>query len=201
MHELLPFSTPVAVRSRGYLPHWEIDDAIYFITYRLVDSLPLAVAEQLERERETLVKLIGDETVIQRATVRTRYLRRLNAYLDNGHGECQLRNRKIASCVDAWKYFDRERYRIVAWCVMPNHVHVIIRLFHGRDLWRTVHSWKGYTARRANQLLEREGVFWFRDYYDHCLRNQRELERTIDYVLGNPAQIGLANWPYVGCAG
>ena len=202
MYDLLPFSTSIEVRSRGYLPHWEIDDAIYFITYRLADSLPAAVLQQLEIEHKNLRRLIGDETMIQRTSVRTQYLRRLNAHLDVGHGECHLRNQEIAaSVVDTWNHFNRKRYRLIAWCVMPNHVHTIIQLFHGRDLSRAVHSWKSYTSQEANRILQREATFWFRDYYDHCVRSETELERTIDYVLGNPAQIGMTNWPFVGCAG
>ena len=174
MNELLPFSTSVELRSRGYLPHWEIDGAIYFITYRLNDSLPAHVLEELEYERKNLERLIGDTTAEQRQQVRTRYLRRLNGHLDDCHGECHLRNGDIATnIVSTWVHFDGARYQLIAWCVMPNHAHVIIRLFKGRDLWRTVHSWKSYTANFANRILKRQGPFWFRDYYDHCIRSQR----------------------------
>ena len=202
MDTLLPFSTSFQLRSRGYLPHWEIDGATYFITYRLDDSLPAAVHEELTREHANLIRLVGEETATQRRLVQTRYLRRLNAYLDAGHGACHLRNKEIAQCItDTWRHFDRDRYRLIAWCVMPNHVHVIIRLFYGKNLWRTVHSWKSYTSNVANRILDRQGPFWFRDYYDRCIRSERELDRTIDYVLGNPGLIGLKEWPFVGCAG
>ena len=84
---------------------------------------------------------------------------------------------------------------------MPNHVHVIVRLFCGSELGRVVHSWKSYTAKAANRLLGRVGEFWAREYYDRCIRDEREFLRTVRYVLENPVKAGLVDWPYVGCAG
>jgi REP element-mobilizing transposase RayT len=200
---ILPFSTQVKSRSRGYIPHWELDDAIYFVTYRLTDSLPTQVLQNLEREHQLLIRQIGDATAVQRLEVRRRYLRRLNAYLDSGHGECHLLDPRIAqTVVDNWMFFERERYRLIAWCVMPNHVHVVMRHFEGRGIAKTIKSWKGYTGRRANQILNRTGQpFWFREYYDYCPRNERELQRIVEYVVTNPSKIGLKNWPFVGTAG
>jgi REP element-mobilizing transposase RayT len=200
--QYLPFSAPVEIRSRGYLPHWEVDDAIYFITYRLADSLPALVVENLELEHQALIRSIGDETAVQRLSVRRQYLRRLNAYLDDSHGRCHLNNRDVAQLVvDNWKHFDHERYRLIAWCVMPNHVHVVMRHFKGKELKKTIHSWKSWTSNRANEILGLEGRFWFRDYYDYCVRSERELQRIVEYVLNNPRQIGLKDWPFVGTAG
>jgi len=201
--ELLPFSHAVKIRSRGYLPHWEVDDAIYFITYRVGDSLPASVREDLRREHDLLVRQIGDKTAVQRAIVRKRHLRRVNARLDEGHGECVLRDARVAeTVVDNWKHFDHDRYRLLAWCVMPNHAHVVVHLFAGGTLAPVIHSWKSYTSSAANRILGRVGQkFWARDYYDHCIRSERELANTIEYVLNNPAKIGLTDWPFVGAAG
>ena len=84
---------------------------------------------------------------------------------------------------------------------MPNHAHVIMRLFVGSDLAKVLHSWKSYTSNVANSILGRTGTFWFREYYDRCIRDERELLRTVRYVLENPAKAGLRDWPYVKCAG
>ena len=201
--QLLNFGTKVDFRSRGYLPHLQLDDAIYFITYRLADSLPRHVLENLELEHQALIRQIGDMTAVERLTVRRAFLRRLNSYLDAGYGQCHLRDERVAQVVvDNWKYFDEERYRLLAWCVMPNHAHVVIHLFSGADLAKVVMSWKGYSSRVANQILGRSGEpFWYREYYDYCPRNERELQRIIEYVIQNPSKIGLKNWPFVGAAG
>ena len=124
---LLPFSQRVAVRSRGYLPHWEADDAIYFITYRLADSLPLSVVSRI-REQYRADRVRG----MSRPMASRRLSRRMNKYLRAESGECLLRDSAVATLIiDTLRHFDGERYRMIAWCVMPNHVHVIVRLFCG----------------------------------------------------------------------
>ena len=55
---------------------------------------------------------------------------------------------------DTLRHFDNQRYRLFAWCVMPNHVHVVARIFPGHTLAETIHSWKSFTAKKANDLLE-----------------------------------------------
>jgi len=194
---LLPFSQRVGVRSRGYLPHWEADNATYFITYRLADSLPRAVVSRIrEQYRADRVRGMTGPMASRRLS------RRMNRYLRAGHGECLLREPAIAELtIDTWRHFDGERYQLITWCVMPNHGHVILRLFHGSELARVVHSWKSYTAKVANRLLARSGEFWAREYYDRCIRDEKELLRTVRYVLQNPAKAGLVDWPYVGGAG
>src|SRR5438034_6286735 len=90
-----------------------------------------------------------------------RLSRRMNNCLRAGSGECLLRKPAIAELtIDTWRHFDEERYQLIAWCVMPNHAHVITRLFRGSELGRVVHSWKSYTAKAANRLLGRVGEFW-----------------------------------------
>jgi REP element-mobilizing transposase RayT len=84
-----------------------------------------------------------------------------------------------------------------AWCVMPNHVHVLARLFPGVSLASVLHSWKSFTAKRANTMLHRGGAFWQREYYDHLIRDESEFEYAVQYVFDNPAKAGLSNWPWV----
>jgi putative transposase len=61
-----------------------------------------------------------------------------------------------------------------------------------------MHSLKGYTARRANQALGRQGPFWQGEDYDHAARDAEELYRIIQYVIHNPVKAGLTtqwkNW-------
>ena len=83
---------------------------------------------------------------------------------------------------------------------MPNHVHVVIRAIGDQCLWRMVESWKSYTAKEANKVLGRRGRFWARDYFDRIVRNEEDLSRTIEYVLGNPEKAGLKGWKWVWSA-
>ena len=58
---------------------------------------------------------------------------------------------------------------------MPNHVHVVVRIFPGQTLAEVVQSWKSLSAKHANGILDLQGTFWQREYYDHLVRNEGEL--------------------------
>jgi len=56
-------------------------------------------------------------------------------------------------------------------------------------------SLKGWTARRCNEALSRQGQFWQHESYDHVIRNQPEWKRVVNYVVNNPVKAGLvAEW-------
>ena len=117
--------------SRRYLPHFDAARVTQMITYRLADSLPLDVMHES--------KLLKDATARRQ---------RLEAALDAGHGACLLRRPENATAVvENWKRFHESRYRLIAWVVRPNHVHVLIDIHPGHPLSRVVHSWKSYTAK------------------------------------------------------
>jgi putative transposase len=146
---------------------------VQFVTFRLADSLPAAVAEMLHREAN---------------------VHQVDHELDVGLGACWLRQPEIASLVqDALLHFDSERYRLIAWCLMPNHVHVVIEIVDGHSLTDIVRSWKSFTARKANSQLGRSGPFWHPDYFDRYMRNEEHLARTVEYVELNPVKAGLVN--------
>lgn len=164
--------------SRGYLPHFDSPETVQFVAFRLADSLPAAVAQALHREDD---------------------VHRVDRDLDAGLGACWLGRTEIASLVqDALLHFDGQRYRLLAWCLMPNHVHVVIEMLEEHALGDVVRSWKSFTARRANLLLRRSGEFWHADYFDRFMRNEEHLMQTIDYVEQNPVKARLigaaANW-------
>ncbi len=87
--------------------------------------------------------------------------------------------------------------RLLAWCVMPNHVHVLFSPLREHTLDAILHSWKSYSARKANALLGRTGPFWQREYFDHLVRDQSSLRRITQYIQDNPKRAGLLDWPWV----
>ena len=100
----------------------------------------------------------------------------------------------VASAI---RHFDGDRYRLFAWCVMPNHVHAVLQPLGTWNLAQILHSWKSFTAQRANALLNRSGAFWQREYYDRMLRDGKEFLRAVEYVGRNPEKAGLNDWPWV----
>ena len=175
--------------SRGYLPHFDEPDRIQFITYRLCDSLPRGVLDAY------------DEALRRKEIDELGRIRKIEAYLDEGHGACWLRKPEIASLIEGnLRHFDGERYRLLAWCVMSNHVHVVAEMMERYPLDDVAHSWKSYTAHRINRILGRRGAVWQREVFDRYMRSERHLVYTINYVEENPVAAGLVgearDWPY-----
>ena len=191
----------VKIRNRGRLPHWEKETGVYFVTFRLADSLPRVVVEKIVERQRVLqsAKRLGLKLSPAQEVVVAEYSQsRVEELADRGAGACYLRNARVAELVaDTLKCWDGKRYRVIAWCVMPNHVHVVFRLLPGQALAGILKGWKTYTAKEANRILGRSGVFWQREYYDRLIRDGEELERAVRYVVGNPEKAGLTDWPWV----
>ena len=64
-------------------------------------------------------------------------------------------------------------------------------------------SLKGYTAYKANRLLNRTGAFWEEESYDHEVDTPADLGRIVNYVLNNPVKAGLVDhwseWKWSYC--
>ena len=131
--------------------------------------------------------------------LRTERYRRAEGHLDLGHGECRLRDPRIAALADdAIRFFDGDRYRLHAWCPMPNHAHVLLTMC---DEWSPIEvagSWKKYSGRRINEILGRRGGFWQEEGFDHLVRGPNSFARTRQYIWNNPVRAGMAAWPWVG---
>ena len=191
------------IRQGAYLPHWTKDGATYAVTFRLGDSLPRTVLETWLFERADIVKtarqmgrpLSKDEE----ERLRRLHSENVEGYLDAGCGACWLKEEGIAEMVlGALKYFDGERYDLLVWCVMPNHVHVVVKPRPGHDLPDILHTWKSFTAKQANRALGRKGQFWQEESYDHLIRDEADYHHCVDYVLSNPEKGGLRGWKWMG---
>jgi REP element-mobilizing transposase RayT len=181
--------------SRGYLPHCDAPETLQFVTFRLRDSLPEKVIARWKEE-------LGITSVQQPKSELTLVLRnRIETYEDAGHGACYLQNPEIAETIQsALLHFDGERYRLLEWCIMPNHVHVMIETLPDHHLADIVHSWKSFTANKCNAILGLEGTFWQREYYDRYIRSDNHYSEICEYIRYNPVKAGLAKapeeWPW-----
>lgn len=170
--------------SRGYLPHWEAGETPQSICFRLADSLPEAVV------RQCLTNL--SELPEHEAKIKLR--KQLEAALDRGHGEALLSKPNVATIVqDALLFFDGTRYRLHAWCIMPNHVHVLMTPLGEQSHASLVNSWKSFTALQINRALKRNGQVWFREYFDRKIRNENHFETARYYIEQNPVKARLCD--------
>ncbi len=198
----------------GELPHWRQAGKLYFVTFRLADSVAQPVLKKWHWEREQWLKLhpepwglIVAEEYHQQFTVRMEDL------LDAGSGECWLARPEVReTVVAALRHFDGERYHLADFVVMPNHVHVLVQPVSENRLEDILHSWKRFTARRCNELLGRDGPFWREESFDHLVRSDRQLDWLRTYVAANPTRAGLSpdrfalgkgsfQWPTLSAAG
>ena len=172
-----------------------------FITFRLADSLPRIVLEKLRAEWE--VSANPAEEAEQTYAHQKRYFGRFDALFDKAAtGPLWLQEPLVAVVVkEALHFHDGKKYLLVCYCVMPNHVHLVVTLpDHAPPLAQSLQSIKSYTATKANKLLNRTGQFWQRESYDHIVRDAEEMKRMISYVLENPVKASLATdwqlWPH-----
>jgi NosR/NirI family transcriptional regulator, nitrous oxide reductase regulator len=186
--------------SRGYLPHFNSDQAIQFITFRLHDSVPAKVVDDWKKALNWTEDIAADST----AAVELR--EKIAKYEDTGSGECYLKKSSIAKLVqNTLLHYDGEKYHLIEWSIMPNHVHLLIQLKAAYSLSKIIHSWKSFTAHAANKSLKRTGPFWQADYYDRYIRDEKHYWNTVEYIQLNPVKAGLVNspddWEWSGVGG
>ncbi len=182
--------------SRGYLPHFESSDVTQHVTFHLADSLPQTTLLRLESE----LKFLSAE---KRATERRK---QIDAWIDAGHGSCCLRKPAIADMAQhTLLTFDSQRYRLLAWVVMPNHVHVLFQPMSGWTVAKIVVAWKKLTARRIRDAQRDSGEepstpTWHREYWDRYIRDETHFQRAVEYIHHNPVKANLVatpeEWPW-----
>lgn len=185
--------------TKNRLPHWQQHEGVYFITFRLADALPKNLLDQWQEERDAWLKFHPPpwNVDIEREYHR-RFSQRTEEWLDAGHGSCILRRRACAREIAAvLRHFDGTRVTLVAFVVMPNHVHALFAPFGGWPLEKIVHSWKRQSAVRINRLIGSSGVLWQRDYFDRLIRNEKHFARCVRYIRSNPEKARLRAGEYI----
>lgn len=183
---------------RGYLPHCDFPNLIQLVTFRLEDSMPASRRGEWEH-------LLTIEDVRKRRA-------RLEEYLDRGIGKCRLRDLRVAKlCEDTLLQFHNDRYELMAWCVMPNHVHVLVDV-RMTPLGKMLQSWKRFIATQAKAILgecrsptrladksfqnapARRAALqlqWQREYWDTFMRDEEQERKAVHYIENNPVKAKL----------
>ncbi|MGH8120228.1 MAG: REP-associated tyrosine transposase [Gammaproteobacteria bacterium] len=79
----------------------------------------------------------------------------------------------------------------LAWVLMPDHLHWLFELGEKYELGKVVKLLKGRSARTINRVLGKKGAFWQREYYEHALRRDEDIQETARYIIANPLRAGL----------
>lgn len=192
------------------LPHIHPENGIFFITFRLTETIPKKVLlNLLERRKSQLEKIniqSGENFQKHKYEIEKLFFAGYDIWLDRcTDGKIWLNNPACAKIVkDQMHKMDGFNYCLIAYTIMPNHVHLLIKTnaninnmnIEGKTkeypLADTLRLLKGSTARKCNLLLKRNGSFWHHESYDHVVRDEKELLRIIEYILSNPVKAGLA---------
>ncbi|MDP4847823.1 MAG: transposase, partial [Akkermansiaceae bacterium] len=173
--------------TRGYLPHWDFKNAVQAVTFRLEDAVPRHIVKGWKQDLEE----------IEDNEIREKELRRLVAkYEDEGHGSCILRDYDCATIVQDVLLKNHEiTYKLLDWCVMPNHVHVMFQTLNETPMHQVLNGWKGASSREINELLGRSGKLWQRESYDRMVRDEDHYYACRKYIRKNPVKARLCEKP------
>ena len=164
----------------------DIPYAIQLISLRLADALP---ADELHK--------VDTDALMVQPTERVQFKReRTQEILHAGHGSCALSNATLARAVlDTLEDQHGKRYRLIAWCILPNQIHVLIEPCC--PLQRIVQDWKSVTTRWALQhneelQLDFKGKsLWMKRYQDRFIADDKHLAEVICTLHDSPVAAGL----------
>jgi REP element-mobilizing transposase RayT len=186
-----------------HLPHWRAPGRCYFVTFRLRDSIPADVLAEMKAEAQARQKRLAEaahqhggklppEEWAAWQDFQQVQMRKLEMILDEGRGECLLRiPQHQKPLVEALHYFEGARCEMLAYTIMPNHVHVLCRPLGEHTLENLCRAWKRHSADRIHRLLGRSGSLWQEENYDRLIRDADHYRRVVRYIAKNPLKAGL----------
>lgn len=179
---------PIDIHDSRDLPHWDQRMKFQFVTFRLADSLPKSKVEELKLIKDKFEQVNPKPWTEQ---IRLQYYKLIgpieNRLLDNGFGSCILKIKNVRSVLSSSiMYFDNVKYEVIAFVIMPNHVHILLRLLESHTISECMHSIKSYSAKMINRLLNDTGSIWMKEYFDRMIRGEDHLRHCINYIIENP---------------
>ncbi len=178
----------IEVDRAGRLPHWEQFGKLQFVTFRLNDSMPQSVVNDMLVRKKSFElnhpKPWDEATALRYHSIDRVYGDRI---LAQGYGRCELRSAEVRRIVEeAIAFQSPARYEVAAYVIMPNHVHMLIRMNQAESLQKAIGDLKSFTAHRINKLLNRRGPLWQAEYHDRIVRSEAHFENCVAYIVRNP---------------
>ena len=180
------------------LPHIQPKGELFFVTWTVKNAIPAKKRLILQNEYLKKTEKITDK---KKLDIENKiYFKKYDDLLHNEKkGNHYLKNERLSKIVaDAIHFWDEKRIELISYCIMSNHVHLILKMFNvdenGKELYlRTVlESMKKYSAKQCNLIINNTGnKFWHYESFDRQIRDRDELHRIISYTLDNPLKAGL----------
>lgn len=175
---------------RRNLPHFYFPERTYFITSRLKNSLSNKLLIRLHNKYPDISTNPSKE--------RRYYLNKLyfadydNALHNSKKNKIKLFGELGSIVLNAIKFYDNKDYKLIAATVMPNHFHFLASMNEeARSIEKIMHSIKRYSAKEINFIVNKTGALWQSESYDHVVRDEKEMQNILKYILLNPVKAGL----------
>jgi len=172
--------------TRRKLPHIQLPDSILFITWRLAFDLPKhSKGDVSDIESSFLEAFSQYDSLLDKSE---------SARIDIS------REPYLSITKQAIHHYAGKRYELYAFCIMPNHLHLIVKpmlkdITNYYSLNEITLSIKSYTAHAIKKFNKHIDKVWQTESYDHVIRDEKELLKLLEYVINNPVEAGLAdNW-------
>lgn len=181
----------IEINDKGPLPHWHQNEKAQFVTFRLGDSLPVSTRQELIMMRKDFLASHplpwNDKTTLEFDKLISR---RKEALLDNGYGSCILKRRDVRQCLkEVIDFLNNKHFIVYTYVIMPNHVHILMRLLENHSLFEVVKSIKRNSSRLINELLVQQGSIWMSSYFDRIIRNEDHFKYCVSYIRNNPRHL------------
>jgi len=103
-------------------------------------------------------------------------------------------------------------FRIEAIVILPDHIHMIIKVDYAKDYPKIISSIKRYFSKRCDPKFY-EGIYqsksrikqgynavWQKRFYEHTIRDEKDYQERLQYIYNNPVKHGLTDniyhWQY-----
>ncbi len=192
------------------LPHYFDSEKPVFITYRLKFTLPGRIMDRFAKRKQEWLDDQANASPQDKQNTHNKKDGLHFAWFDELLGKADdipqvLHEKDITDIIaSSFQHFNELRYKLLAYCIMPNHVHVLFLPINCADgsvfpVSRIIYSWKRYSANQINRILKRKGALWQQESYDHVVRNEAEMMNVVNYIIQNPVKAGLVDswqqWP------
>ena len=182
------------------LPHWEQERKMQFVTFRLADSLPYSVRNELQDAKRRFYEKYPHPW---NEEIEKLYYKsvggNIEKWLDAGLGSCILRSKDMRKIViTAIEHVNRKRTDILGYVVMPNHVHILHVPFENETSGRIIGSIRQYSARIINKAINRSGALWQKECFDRLIRSELHFQYSLRYIIENPRNLPKTDYTLGG---
>jgi REP element-mobilizing transposase RayT len=189
---------------RRSLPHWKVSSCSYFVTFRLKNSIPKDKLFELKNKYDRIKsECLNDNDLLKAQRIHFLHIEKI---IDSNRSadDISLATAGIAEIImERIEWMEKNTgWRIPSYVIMPTHIHCLMNGEKAdRSLSKALQLLKGYTAKKANDHLKREGAFWSPESFDYWCRSSEKKESAKRYIRNNPVKAGLVksadDWPWL----